>query len=56
MEALCDRINEVNNWGMKTKYSVKCTDCGQEEEISTVLNPLYFFTMPSRMTNPDTTD
>jgi hypothetical protein len=40
-------IVEVTSFGTDTVYKTKCKDCKQDLEIRTVLNPLYFFTLPS---------
>lgn len=44
-------LERLNRWGPKFEYKFECKDCGQEQKINTILNPLYFFILPS---NPKT--
>ena len=36
-------IESISDWGPDFKYTTKCKDCGQEVDLSVVLNPLTFF-------------
>lgn len=47
IEEFSGKLSNVNNWGAEFKYKVTCPDCGGVNEISAVLNPLYFFILPS---------
>lgn len=45
-------VERLNRWGPKFDYTIQCKDCGKDQKISTVINPLYFFMLPSKpMTN-----
>lgn len=43
-------VERLNRWGPKFDYTIQCQDCGKDQKISTVLNPLYFFMLPSKPT------
>lgn len=47
MEEFKGKIERVNKWGSEFTYTVSCGDCSAKQVISTVLNPLYFFILPS---------
>lgn len=42
-----DRIPKINDWGAEFKYKIKCNSCNKEVELTTQLNPMYFFILPS---------
>lgn len=42
-----DKLEKLNKWGTTFEYTISCKDCGKEQKINTILNPLYFFTLPS---------
>lgn len=44
---MIDNFERLNGWGVQFTYSLKCKDCGENINISTPMNPLYFFTKPS---------
>lgn len=46
-EEFSGKIEAVNNWGTTFKYTFNCKDCHSPQSIDTVLNPLYFFILPS---------
>jgi hypothetical protein len=47
IEEFSGKLESLNNWGSEFKYTIQCNDCGADQVISTVLNPLYFFILPS---------
>lgn len=42
-----DKLETLNKWGPKFEYQVECKGCKEKQELSTILNPLYFFMLPS---------
>lgn len=46
-EKIKRKLDAVDDWGIDFKYSIKCNHCGEEKELTTQLNPVYFFTQPS---------
>lgn len=50
LEEFAKSIEGVNNWGATFNYKFECIDCHEEQTIDTVLNPLYFFILPSSPT------
>jgi hypothetical protein len=47
MKEIVDKIAEANNWGPDFNYKINCKDCETEHDISYILNPVSFFTLPS---------
>lgn len=50
MEEFKGKLEKINNWGVEFNYTIECEDCGAPQQINTVLNPLYFFILPSEQT------
>jgi hypothetical protein len=46
-ELIKKKLNNVGEWGISFKYTVTCKFCNKSEELTTQLNPLYFFMLPS---------
>lgn len=46
-EKIKKKIDSNDDWGIEFKYTVKCKHCNQDKDISTQLNPVYFFMLPS---------
>ena len=42
-----NKLNAIASWGIEFKHSITCKHCKKEKEITTLLNPVYFFTLPS---------
>lgn len=51
LEEIRERLPEINKWGTEFKYKIKCHSCKKEHELSTQLNPMYFFMLPSSRNN-----
>lgn len=51
-ELIRDKIDAIGQWGIDFKYTIKCVSCKKEQEITTQLNPLYFFMQPSSPKTP----
>lgn len=49
MEEIVSKIANTNNWGPDFSYKITCKDCETEHDISYILNPVSFFTLPSRV-------
>jgi hypothetical protein len=47
MREIINRISDANDWGMDFSYNITCKDCKTKHNISYVLNPVSFFTLPS---------
>ena len=47
VEEFQGKLEKVNNWGVEFKFEFDCIDCQGHQVINTVLNPLYFFILPS---------
>lgn len=47
MEEIVSKIAEANNWGPEFSYHLTCKDCETKHDISYILNPVSFFTLPS---------
>lgn len=47
IEAIREKLDTMNDWGVEFKYTIKCNHCKKKIELSTQLNPIYFFTLPS---------
>lgn len=45
-------LERLNRWGPNFEYTIECKDCNKSQKIKTIINPLYFFTLPS---SPKTT-
>lgn len=41
------KVFDVNNWGPEFMFKINCKDCKKEKDLSTIVNPVYFFTLPS---------
>ena len=41
------KLEKLNKWGTNFEYTIRCKDCDKEQKINTILNPLYFFILPS---------
>ncbi len=46
-EKITKKLNSIDAWGIEFKYKIKCRHCGEIKELTTQLNPVYFFTLPS---------
>lgn len=46
-EKIKSKLESIEQWGIDFKYSVTCKSCKKLKEVTTQLNPLYFFTLPS---------
>jgi len=54
MKEIIDKISDANNYGPDFSYKINCKDCGKEHDVTYILNPVSFFTLPSsRKTNQD---
>ena len=54
MREVVSKIAESNNYGPDFTYKITCKDCKKEHDISYILNPVSFFTLPSsRETKPN---
>lgn len=49
MEEIVSKIAEANNWGPEFSYHLVCKDCNTKHDISYILNPVSFFTLPSSL-------
>lgn len=47
-ELIKTKLDEIDNWGIDFKYTIKCRHCNEDKVVTTQLNPVYFFTLPSR--------
>ena len=50
MREIVAKIADANNFGPEFKYTIKCIDCERDQDISYILNPTSFFTLPSSPT------
>lgn len=50
MREVISKIAEANKFGPEFTYKIKCVDCEQDQDISYILNPTSFFTLPSSPT------
>jgi hypothetical protein len=46
---LQDKVIEVNDWGPVFTFKINCIDCGKPKDLSTIVNPVYFFMLPSSL-------
>lgn len=46
-EKIRDHLDAVTPWGIDFTYKIKCRQCKKEKELTTQLNPVYFFMLPS---------
>lgn len=46
-EKITNKLKELSTWGIDFKYSIVCKVCKEKKDITTQLNPVYFFTLPS---------
>lgn len=46
-EKIKKKLNSMNNWGIEFKYTIECHFCKEKRELTTQLNPMYFFMLPS---------
>ena len=44
------KLEKLNKWGTNFEYTIQCKDCGKDQTLNTILNPLYFFMLPSSPT------
>lgn len=49
MAEIINKIADANNYGPTFSYHIKCVDCHKEHDISYILNPVSFFTLPSSL-------
>ena len=42
-----DKLNNIASWGIEFTHSITCKYCNEKKDITTMLNPVYFFTLPS---------
>lgn len=42
-----DKVSRLTQWGPEFTYDIKCKDCGKSVKLTTPLNPVAFFTLPS---------
>lgn len=50
MDEFKGKLEKINNWGVEFSYTIHCQDCNEPQPINTVLNPIYFFILPSDQT------
>lgn len=46
-EAIKRKLDEMDGWGIEFTYTLKCKHCKEDKVLTTQLNPVYFFTLPS---------
>ena len=46
-ERIKNKLNKMDSWGIEFKHSITCRKCKKEKEITSHLNPVYFFMLPS---------
>ena len=46
-EIIKSKLDAMDDWGIEFKYTIKCKHCKKDKELTTQLNPVYFFTLPS---------
>ena len=46
-ETIKSKLDAMDDWGIEFKYTIKCKHCKKDKELTTQLNPVYFFTLPS---------
>jgi hypothetical protein len=46
-ERIKDKLNSMDNWGITFTYTITCKQCKEKRELTTQLNPMYFFMLPS---------
>lgn len=42
-----DKLNKIASWGIEFKSSITCRHCSEVKDVTTQLNPVYFFMLPS---------
>lgn len=47
-EIIKNKLDSMEEWGTEFKYTITCRHCQQTKTLTTQLNPVYFFTLPSR--------
>ena len=50
IEELESKFPILNDWGPTFTYKIKCKDCKTQHELSTPINPVHFFMLPSSPT------
>lgn len=50
MREVIAKIAEANKFGPEFNYTIKCVDCDRDQDVSYILNPTSFFTLPSSPT------
>lgn len=46
-EKIKRKLDNMDDWGIEFKYTIKCRHCKEDRELTTQLNPVYFFMLPS---------
>lgn len=46
-EKIKKKLQDMKGWGIDFKYTIVCNSCKQKKELTTQLNPVYFFMLPS---------
>lgn len=46
-EKIKKKVHNMKSWGIEFKYTIVCNSCKQKKELTTQLNPVYFFMQPS---------
>lgn len=46
-EKIQHKLDSIGHWGVEFSYSIKCKKCNQDKNLTTQLNPVYFFIAPS---------
>jgi hypothetical protein len=46
-ERIKKKLDSIDHWGIEFKYAITCNHCKQSKELTTQLNPVYFFMLPS---------
>lgn len=44
VQTISDKVAELSDWGVDPIVTVKCKDCGEEQDIVVPINPISFFT------------
>lgn len=47
-ELIQNKLEGIDDWGTEFKYTITCRHCNNTKVLTTQLNPVYFFTLPSR--------
>ena len=46
-EKIKKKLDNMDDWGIEFKYTIKCKYCKEDKVLTTQLNPVYFFMLPS---------